>query len=159
MTQAHEVVFPRSEFNTFLHAAIGEEKNGMELSVASALARFGMDPWLEAARLAGLPKQLAIDGLGQLLDRLPEDQWQRSGTASIAARLVALLPQVGSLARPGGSKTKSWASGGLFATLLILLALTLALTVFGTAWRGDATPGDNRAPAGLSGILDMARTR
>ena len=159
MTQAPGLGLPRSEFNAFLHAAIGEEKNGMELSVASALARFGMDPWQEAARLASLPKQLAIDGLGQFLDRMPEDQWQRSGTASIAARLVTLLPQAGALARAGGSPTRPGPSGNLVAILRILLALTLAATALGAAWRSEPAPGENPTPTGLSGILDMVRTR
>ena len=43
-----------SEFDAFLFAPIGEEKNGMLLSVVSALARLNIDPWQEAANLATL---------------------------------------------------------------------------------------------------------
>jgi hypothetical protein len=46
-----------SEFNDFLFAPIGEEGNEMLLSVLSALARLGVDPWQEAARLSQLPKE------------------------------------------------------------------------------------------------------
>lgn len=42
---------PNSEFNAFVFAPIGEERNGMLLSVMSALARRDIDPWQEAARL------------------------------------------------------------------------------------------------------------
>jgi hypothetical protein len=47
---------PYSKFNEFPFASIGKEGNGMSLSVVSALARFEMDPWQEAARLSDLPK-------------------------------------------------------------------------------------------------------
>ena len=43
-----------SEFDDFLFAPIGEERNGMPLSVVSALARSDLDPWQEAAQLARL---------------------------------------------------------------------------------------------------------
>ena len=42
------------EFDPFLFAPIGAEPNGMPLSVLSALARIGADPWQEAARLTAL---------------------------------------------------------------------------------------------------------
>jgi hypothetical protein len=85
-----------SEFNQFLFAPIGEEGNGMMLSVVSALARLDIDPWEEAARLAGLPKEMAAAALNQLIDRLPRGLWMRSDTPSIAARLIELLPEVAS---------------------------------------------------------------
>jgi hypothetical protein len=44
-----------SEFDNFLFASIGESRNGMLLSVLSALARLDLDPWQEAAELARLP--------------------------------------------------------------------------------------------------------
>ena len=53
------VVAQRSEFDRFLFAPIGEEKNGMLLSVLSALARLDLDPWREAAELARMPKHTA----------------------------------------------------------------------------------------------------
>jgi hypothetical protein len=38
-----------SEFDGFLYARIGEDSNGMLLSVLAALARLDVDPWEEAA--------------------------------------------------------------------------------------------------------------
>jgi hypothetical protein len=38
------------EFENFLFAPIGEDSNGMVLSVLSALARLDIDPWQEAAK-------------------------------------------------------------------------------------------------------------
>jgi hypothetical protein len=43
------------EFDDFLFAPLGEERNGMRLSVISALSRLEVDPWQEAASLAELP--------------------------------------------------------------------------------------------------------
>jgi hypothetical protein len=76
----------------FLFSSIGEEKNGMQLTVLSAFARFGTDPWEEASRLAALPKTMASDALSALIARLPEGCWEVPESAAIANRLVKLLP-------------------------------------------------------------------
>jgi hypothetical protein len=60
-----------SEFDDFLYAPIGEDTNGMLLSVLSALARADLDPWQEAARLAGLPEKYATARLAELIAALP----------------------------------------------------------------------------------------
>ena len=56
-----------TSLNDFLFATIGEEQSGMRLSVASALARRGFDPWTEAIRLAGLPRAKASEALAALI--------------------------------------------------------------------------------------------
>jgi hypothetical protein len=40
-----------SEFDNFLFAPIGNDRNGMVLSVVSALAQLDVDPWQEADEL------------------------------------------------------------------------------------------------------------
>ena len=45
-----------SDLNDFLFAAIGEEQNGVTLSVVSALTQLGVGPWEEAARLTPCPR-------------------------------------------------------------------------------------------------------
>ncbi len=136
MTQASSLFFPRSMFDAFLYASVGEEANGMELSVVSALARYGVDPWQEAARLAALPKELAIDGLGLLLNRLPEGRWQRAETATIAARLVKLLPHGKPAADAGPHQQASGKKGNRFATTIVLIVLALAVAIFSMVTRG-----------------------
>lgn len=84
-----------SEFNEFLFAPIGEERNGMTLSVLSALARLDIDPWLEAERLSELSGDCAVLALDGLIGRLSEGRWEKSETKKIAARLIDLLPQRG----------------------------------------------------------------
>lgn len=81
-----------SEFNDFLFAPIGEEENEMSLSVISALARLGIDPRQEAARLTRLPRELATRSLAATIDELPSGRWAPSDSREIAARLVQLLP-------------------------------------------------------------------
>jgi hypothetical protein len=81
-----------STFNDFLLAPIGEEENGMVLAALSALARSGVDPWDEAARLSELPRETATKSLTSIISALPNGRWAQSTTGNIAARLIALLP-------------------------------------------------------------------
>ena len=90
-----------SEFNEFLYAWIGEEQNGAELSVISALARLDLDPWGEAARLSGMSKDAATDALTKAIDSLPDGNWEASDTRSIAVHLIEHLPR--HLASPANS--------------------------------------------------------
>lgn len=72
----------------------------MLLSVLSALARHGVDPWQEAARLRAMPTEAAIREMACLVEALPQDSWAlRLNADSTAARLIALLPKP--TARPG----------------------------------------------------------
>ena len=80
-----------SQFDHFLHATIGRERNGMDLSVLSLLARVGHDPWAEAARLAGLPRAAAADSLAATMACLPGEGQARANAWSVALCLVPLL--------------------------------------------------------------------
>jgi hypothetical protein len=82
-----------SEFDKFLFAVIGEDRNGMALSVISVLARKDLDPWQEAATLAAGSKEMAAQRLASLLAALPERTLQQAHPEVTAARLIALLPQ------------------------------------------------------------------
>jgi hypothetical protein len=90
-----EYSLAHSEFNEFLFALVGEEKSGQPLTVLSALARLGLDPWEEAARLAGMSKDAATSALTSAIADLPEGDWQASDSRSIASRLVSWLPARG----------------------------------------------------------------
>ena len=82
-----------SEFDDFLFAPIGEESNGMMLSVISALARLDLDPWHEAVTLAELPGEAATARLTLLIAALPGAPSAHQNPEAIAAQLVALLPR------------------------------------------------------------------
>ena len=82
-----------SEFNAFLFAPVGNEKNGMMLTVLSALARLDLDPWREASELARMPRAAANQRLTSLIAALPDAPSTRSQPDTIADRLIALLPR------------------------------------------------------------------
>ncbi len=90
-----------SEFDAFLFAPIGEDSNGMSLSVLSALARMDLDPWREAAALAALPAATAARRVAALFRTLPDDTLSDCDRDTLAARVIALLP------RPASTTTKS----------------------------------------------------
>jgi hypothetical protein len=82
-----------SEFDDFLFAPIGKDRNDMPLSVLSALARLDVDPWEEADKLARLPGETATQRLASLIAALPDEPSAHLDPGTIAARLVALLPR------------------------------------------------------------------
>jgi hypothetical protein len=93
MTNSASALRLGPEFDDFLFAAVGAEKNGMLLSVLSALARLDIDPWQEAAKLAGLPQEAATHRLASLIGELPDEPSPHPDPATVAARLIALLPR------------------------------------------------------------------
>jgi hypothetical protein len=89
------------EFDEFLCASIGEEKNGMSLSVLSAFARRNVDPWQEAARLSQLPRDVATRELCLMIAEVSTGAPGRASPRAIAERLMAPLPHShGSAASP-----------------------------------------------------------
>jgi hypothetical protein len=66
-----------SKFDAFLFAPIGEDSNGMLLSVVSVLARLGVDPWLDAAELARVPEETAALRLAGFITTLPDPKSRR----------------------------------------------------------------------------------
>jgi hypothetical protein len=80
------------DYDEFLLAPIGDDHTGMQLSVLSALARLDVDPWDEAAALALLAPDAATRKLAAMIAALPAGPSARQDAATIAARLIALLP-------------------------------------------------------------------
>jgi hypothetical protein len=117
-----------SEFDDFLFAPI-EERNGLPLSVVSLLARMDLDPWQEAASLAGLPAEAAAQRLTSLLGLLPDPPLQQPDPRATAARLVQLLPRRPDpdTGRLQGSTASSGATHARPITRGIFLGLYLAV--------------------------------
>jgi hypothetical protein len=80
------------KLDDFLFASVGEEESGMPLSVASALARLGMDPWTEAGRLAQLPRAEGTAALASMIARIALPKLKASDAPRVAAGLISLLP-------------------------------------------------------------------
>lgn len=93
MTLRPEYSLGHSAYNGFLFGSLGQDAAGTEVTVLSALSRLGIDPWQEAARLAALPRDAAAEALAATILRLPDRTAPASEAATIAARLVALLPE------------------------------------------------------------------
>ena len=139
---------PRNvEFNDFLFAAIGDDKNGMVLTVASALARLGFDPWNEAGRLARLPRIGAADALARMIAKLPVGDWQASELSEIAARLIKLLPAVVPSTVPDGATARSARTGPSKLTIWIVCLGVLAGAVYAM------TPGAAPRPPGSTAAV------
>jgi hypothetical protein len=77
----------------FLIAKVGDEIDGVPLSVISGLTRLGLDPWHEAGRLSSLSNREAIEQLARLIAELPGFFRPLGEARKIADRLVQLLPR------------------------------------------------------------------
>jgi hypothetical protein len=82
----------RPDLDKFLFATVGEEIDGVPLSVVSALARLGLDPWEEAGRLSALSDREAAEQLARLIAELPGRTCPLDNARRIARPLVVLLP-------------------------------------------------------------------
>lgn len=116
------------ELDRFLFAAVGEEVDGIPLSVLSALARLGLDPRGEATRLSHLAGGIAADQLARTLARLPGQRWTASELRRIAGGLIVLLPRATTSASIGGD-AGSVKTSTRVSPLLIVLALAGAVLI------------------------------
>jgi hypothetical protein len=125
-----------SEFDDFLYAPIGEERNGMPLSVLSALTRLDLDPWQEASRLARLPGEAATHRLTSQIAELSDGAAVRPNPEAIAARLIALLPRQDSAHIPAHEMARSaTATTNARAVMrVILINMILIAVVLGSHW-------------------------
>lgn len=105
----------------FLTGSFGVEENGMALSVLSAFARLGFDPWAEAARLAALPKQAAATAIA--------DHLSLQSDSTIATRLAGLLPEHAVVIAQTSSRRDRLHSF-LQRNMLLVIVLWLATCIF-----------------------------
>jgi hypothetical protein len=109
-----------SEYDDFLFASVCETEE-MTLSVLSVLARQDVDPWQEAARLAQLSKDQAVNSLASKIWKSNSERWSQSEASIAAVRLIELLPshsrdRSGALWTGGGNvELTFWVVAGLLA--------------------------------------------
>jgi hypothetical protein len=128
LRRAYAPMFP--EFDAFLFASVGEEIDGVPLSVLSALSRLGLDPRDEAARLAHLTREAAADQLARMIARLYDRRWSVAEARGIAGGLIERLPMASAAGKAGGAVSDARPTIGFAASsLLIYLALALAILV------------------------------
>jgi len=145
VTAAASVSFFRPEFDDFLYAPIGTDRNEMPLSVLSALSRLDVDPWREAAELSELPKGVATQRLASLIARLPGGRWPLADARAIADRLIQLLPHRGSSA-PSVMKPRGL-YGNVSTIVLICAALGIAGLIIAAGYERSTRSDDADAPA------------
>lgn len=120
---------PRSELDGFLYADVGQESNGMPLTVLSLLARSGLDPWDEARRLCTLSDATAISCMADRIRASSARFRNRADLRPLAARLVTRLPghEVHVAAQPG------WVmEGDAFSSPLLIFVGYVAFCVAAT---------------------------
>jgi len=81
----------RKDFDEFLFTAVANDANGMPVTLLTVLARLGVDPWEEAADLANLSREPAMQRLASRLEAMPNGPASAEDTVNIATRLIALL--------------------------------------------------------------------
>jgi hypothetical protein len=83
----------RPDLDEFLFVTVGEQIEGVSLSVISALVRLGLDPWKEAGRLSSLSSAEAAEQMARLIAELPGHFRPLKEAREIAPYLVCLLPK------------------------------------------------------------------
>ena len=121
-----EFALHHSGFEAFLAAPLWEEDNGSTLSVLSALARLGMDPWKQAALLAAEPKEGAAETLAKILSRLPKNGKEAPKYLELSERAVELLPAQAVKSSHGEVNNDGAAYTALVIALLGILTVLLA---------------------------------
>ena len=155
MNPAVSVTFYRPEFDDFLYALIGADKNKMPVSVLSALARLDVDPWEVAAELTELSKDAAAHKLAALFARLPGGRLAQADPRASAERLVELLPRRGGSKAPAPAKTRQYQMSGSTAAKMLICAALAAAALIVAASREPSSVSDN---AGQSGYGAPAQT-
>ena len=117
------------QYDSFLFASVGDEVDGVPLSVLSALSRLDLDPRDEAARLSALTKGVAADQLAKMIARLSDRRWTLLETRRIADRLIERLPTSPAAKSERFETGAEPAPGSSQSSFLIYLALAIDLVV------------------------------
>ncbi len=155
MPNIHSLFLFEHEFDDFLCASIGEEENGMALSVMSAFARRNVDPWEEAARLSRLPRNVATRELCAIIAELPSGV-NRASPRSIAERLMAPLPfSAGSGGSSGRAPQRAALTRRETVRTAVVLLFLLVWMVFAAIAQQLASL--ENAPAPTSGAIGSVK--
>jgi hypothetical protein len=130
MTVRPDYALSRARYTPFLFTVVGTERrdalnSGEDITVLTALARIGVDPWQEAARLAVLPRVEAAESLAETFVNLPDTRWAEGDAAGTAQRIIDTLPKLTRRAPAPLSpwiflSWRFWAAVGLVLALIAL---------------------------------------
>ncbi|MFW8636106.1 hypothetical protein [Cribrihabitans pelagius] len=127
------------EFDRFLQAVVGEDRNGNAVTVLSALARLDLEPWEEAAALAALEKEAAGSRLEMLLSQFRDVPALKRDFGSVARKLTRLLPtrRKRLTTVSGGTENGPANLSGLIWAVLTVLFLIMQLILAGAPGTGQ----------------------
>lgn len=134
MTMTQPAVLSQNppEFERFLYATVGEDRNGSVVTVLSTLARLGLDPWNETAELVTLGRDAAGTRLGILLSRFRDVPALGSTHGRVARELSLLLPEgpparalQQAASKASGGRLRS--SGAIWAMIAVFFILMQVL--------------------------------
>lgn len=141
MTQPNTLNPHPPEFDPFLYASVGEDRNGYAVTVLSTLARLGLDPWKETAELVALGQDAARARLATLLAPFRDVPTLAKDHARVARDLSRLLPaarRAGTTRRDASmvADQRPGKSGAIWAALAIIFVL-LQILGFGGSGSGE----------------------
>jgi hypothetical protein len=116
-----------SQFDRFVFAPL-DENDETPLSVLSALSRQDIDAWQEAARLAQLPKDHAVNSLASTISKSDSERWSPSDASIVATRLIELLPS------HDDSRDSSFSTDSHSSNLMMWLAYGIIFGSIAISW-------------------------
>jgi hypothetical protein len=125
MTRMDDFRQTATPLDRFLHASVGEDRNGNPVTVLSTFARLGLDPWEEASDLSRLTQQDARLRLGGRLARFRDVAASESGAT--VQRLLDLLPPASHPGKGGATSASITTPLGLGPILAIVSVVFLIL--------------------------------
>jgi hypothetical protein len=129
------------EFERFLFAPVGQDRNGYVVTVLSTLARLGLDPWKETAELVTLRRDDARARLGTLLARSRDVSALASDHGKVAQDLSQLLPEGQTSGNPKRAAStvadsRPGMSGAIW-TVLAIIFLLFQMFIIGGSGSGE----------------------
>jgi hypothetical protein len=128
-----------SQYDAFLFASLCEADE-VTLSVLSVLARQDVDPWQEAARLAALTRDEAINSLASKIWKSNSERWSPSEANVLAVRLIELLPSHG---LPRASQLWTDGGNGRLTFWIVAGTLFMSIVISGNSMRKTEFSGDS----------------
>ena len=136
------------EFDMFLSAVIGDDSNGMPLTVQSALARLDRDPRSEAGRFCSLSQDAAMRSMTDVIESLPAGSWTKMDVRELASELLTRLPQRRQRVAPAPNGDAKPRKVYRVPALRLLISAAFAAAVAYAIW---GTPAADRA-----GYMDLS---
>ncbi|MCC5972754.1 MAG: hypothetical protein JJT81_01745 [Rubellimicrobium sp.] len=127
-------------FDTFLYATLGADRNDNSVTVLSALARLGLEPWEAASALADLTRDEARHRLDDVLIRFTDVPTLKNNHAAESRRLIDLLP--GGASQPTRPTADTALPGRKLAIGPVLGVLLAVLYLIHSLFGGSGGAGD-----------------